>query len=195
MAAGSSSATSTSPAGGWKKRLTWWCLSVGLGVSQSAVELANRMNVALDPYQFVVYQQLCAGPNLGPRHLMSAAPVEAPKDIPSSVIESSAAAGIAGSSLIESRWTLTKKKEIPAQTDTRGESPRIGVFVCHCGTNIGGVVDVPGVVEFARTLPYVVYAEENMFSCSQDTQNNMAKLIKEKNSEPHCGGGLHAQNP
>ena len=155
-------------------------LSVGLGVSPSAVELANRMKVALDPYQFVVTSSFAPVQTSAPGIYVCGA-VEAPKDIPSSVIESSAAAGIAGSSLIGSRWSLTKKKEIPAQTDTRGEPPRVGVFVCHCGTNIGGVVDVPGVVEFARGLPYVVYAEENMFSCSQDTQNNMAKLIKEKN--------------
>ena len=155
-------------------------LSVGLGVSQSAVELANRLKVALNPYQFVATSSFTPVQTSAPGIFVCGA-VQAPKDIPSSVIEASAAAGIAGSSLIESRWTLTKKKEIPAQRDTRGESPRVGVFVCNCGTNIGGVVDVPGVVEFARTLHYVVYAEENMFSCSQDTQNNITKLIKEKN--------------
>ncbi|MBI5895273.1 MAG: CoB--CoM heterodisulfide reductase iron-sulfur subunit A family protein, partial [Desulfobacterales bacterium] len=66
------------------------------------------------------------------------------------------------------------------EVETRGEPPRIGVFVCCCGTNIAGVVDVPGVVEYAKTLEYVVYAEQNMFSCSQDSQNNMAKTIKEQ---------------
>ncbi len=57
-----------------------------------------------------------------------------------------------------------------------GEPPRIGVFICHCGINIGGVVNVPEVVEYAKTLPNVVYAEANVYTCSQDTQ----KLIKEK---------------
>ena len=60
----------------------------------------------------------------------------------------------------------------------QGEPPRIGVFICRCGTNIAGVVDVPAVVEFAKTLPYVVHAEENMFTCSQDTQDKMAKSSK-----------------
>jgi heterodisulfide reductase subunit A len=55
----------------------------------------------------------------------------------------------------------------------------VGVFVCRCGTNIAGVVDVPAVVEFAKTLPGVVYAEENLFSCSQDTQDKMTQVIKE----------------
>jgi heterodisulfide reductase subunit A len=96
------------------------------------------------------------------------------------VIESSAAAGEAGIRLSDSRWTLTKAKEIPKEIDIRGEPPRIGVFICRCGTNIASVVDVPAVVAYARTLPYVVYAEENMFSCSQDTQDMMAKIIKDK---------------
>ena len=43
---------------------------------------------------------------------------------------------------------------------------RIGVFICHCGFNIGGVVDVPEVVEYAKTLPNVVCAEENLYACS-----------------------------
>jgi heterodisulfide reductase subunit A len=63
--------------------------------------------------------------------------------------------------------------------DVRGEPPRIGIFVCRCGTNIAGVVDVPAVVEFAKTLPGVAYVEENMFSCSQDTQEKMTEVIKE----------------
>ena len=65
--------------------------------------------------------------------------------------------------------------------DVRGQAPRIGVFVCRCGINIAGVVDVPGVAEYARTLPNVVYVEDNLFSCSQDTQDKMAKVIKEQN--------------
>ena len=38
------------------------------------------------------------------------------------------------------------------------DEPRIGVFVCHCGVNIGGFVDVPGVADYAKTLPNVVHA-------------------------------------
>jgi heterodisulfide reductase subunit A len=48
------------------------------------------------------------------------------------------------------------------------ESPRIGVFVCHCGINIGGVVNVPKVVEYAKTLPDVAYAEDNLYTCSSE---------------------------
>lgn len=107
--------------------------------------------------------------------------MEDPKDIPASVIGSSAAAGMAGIMLADERWSLTKAKEEIPEINVTGEAPRIGVFVCRCGTNIAGTVDVPSVVEMAKDLPYVEYAEENMFSCFQDTQDDITKIIKEKN--------------
>ncbi len=154
-------------------------LSVGLGVTKEAVDFAGRLGIELDHYQFVSTSSFDPVKTSRPGIYVCGA-FEGPKDIPQSVIESSAAAGVAGSGLTESRWTQTKTKSLPKEIDVNGEPPRIGVFICRCGTNIAGVVDVPAVVEYAKTLPYVVHADENMFSCSQDTQNNMAKLINEK---------------
>ncbi len=154
-------------------------LSVGLGVGEPAVNLAKRLKVELNHYNFVSTTSFDPVKSSKPGIYVCGA-LEGPKDIPQSVIESSAAAGAAGGSLSASRWTLTKTKEIPPEIDIGGEPPRIGVFICRCGTNIAGVVDVPAVVEAAKTLPHVVYADENMFSCSQDTQNNLTTLIKEK---------------
>lgn len=154
-------------------------LSVGLRTSKSAGLLANAGDIRLDHYGFVKTKSFEPVTTSRPGIYVCGA-FEAPKDIPSSVIEASASAGMAGSGLSESRWTLTKQKEIPKETDIRGEPPRIGVFICCCGTNIAGVVDVPAIVEYASTLKFVEYTEKNMFSCSQDTQDNMAKIIKEK---------------
>jgi heterodisulfide reductase subunit A len=154
-------------------------LSVGLGVSGKAVDLAHRLNIELDQYEFASTSSFDSVKTTVPGIFVCGA-FEAPQDIPSSVVESSAAAGVAGSQLAESRWTLTKTKEIPKEVDIRGEPTRIGVFVCRCGTNIAGVVDVPSVVEFAKTLPGVVFAEENLFSCAQDTQEKMTKVIEEE---------------
>ncbi len=154
-------------------------LSIGLSVSKSNVLLANGIDIGLDSYNFVTTNSFEPVKTSRPGIFVCGS-FEAPKDIPSSVIEASASAGTAGSLLADSRWSLTKQKEIPEEVDTRGEPPRIGVFVCCCGTNIAGVVDVPAVVEYASTLKYVVYSETNMFSCSQDTQDTMAKIIKEK---------------
>ncbi len=56
---------------------------------------------------------------------------------------------------------------------------RVGVFVCHCGTNIGGVVDVPAVVEYARALPHVAHAEGNLYSCSEEGLSSLKRGIRE----------------
>ena len=154
-------------------------LSVGLCIGEEAIELAGKMDIRLDHYNFVTTNSFEPVKTSRPGIFICGA-FEAPKDIPSSVIESSAAAGMAGINLKESRWSLTKTKEIPEEINVTGDAPRIGVFVCRCGTNIAGVVDVPAVVEMAKKLPYVVYANENMFSCSQDTQNAISDIIKEK---------------
>lgn len=95
-------------------------------------------------------------------------------------MQASEAAGNASTLLAPVRKTLTKVKEYPPERDVSGEEPRIGVFVCHCGLNIGGVVNVPGVTESVKTLPYVVYAENNLYSCSQDTQERIKKIIEEQ---------------
>jgi hypothetical protein len=66
------------------------------------------------------------------------------------------------------------------ETNVAGDRPRVGVFVCNCGINIAGVVDVPAVRDYAATLPFVEYVTDNMYSCSQDTQDSMTDIIREK---------------
>lgn len=105
----------------------------------------------------------------------------APKDIPDSVAQASGAAAKASSSISSARGTLVTEQSFPPETNTVGQEPRIGVFVCHCGINIGGVVRVPEVTEYARRLPNVVYAEENLYTCSQDTNEKIKQKIKEQN--------------
>jgi heterodisulfide reductase subunit A len=154
-------------------------LSVGLGVRQQAVSLAKKLNVDLNHYQFVQSGSFDPVQSSRPGIYVCGA-FQEPKDIPSSVIDASAAAGKVGTKLFDARGTLTKTKKLPPEIDVKGESPRIGVFVCCCGTNIAGSVDVPAVVAYAKTLPNVVYAEQNLFSCSQDTQTQISAKIKEQ---------------
>jgi heterodisulfide reductase subunit A len=153
-------------------------LSVGLMVSKQGAELAQRLGIDLDHYQYAATSSFepVAGSTPG---IYVCGAFQGPKDIPSSVIDSSAAAGVVGSQLSEARWSLTKTESVPEEIDLKGKPSRVGVFVCRCGTNIAGVVDVPAVVEFAKGLPGVVYVEENLFSCSQDTQDKMTRVIKE----------------
>ena len=61
------------------------------------------------------------------------------------------------------------------------EEPRIGVFVCHCGTNIGGVVDVKSVAEYAKTLPGVAFTTTNLYTCAEDGLASIRDSIKEHN--------------
>ena len=153
-------------------------LSVGLQVPQSTAELAKRLKVDLDNYNFAVTQPF--KPVETSRSGVYACGVfQEPKDIPGSVTEASAAACLAGGSLNEVRNTLTKSVEIPDEIDLTGQEPRVGVFVCNCGVNIAGVVDVKDVEEYAKTLPNVVYTTQNLFTCSQDSQDQMKEIIKE----------------
>jgi heterodisulfide reductase subunit A2 len=154
-------------------------LSVGIGVSKEAMDLARRLDVDINHHHFASTSSFEPVSTSRPGIFASGA-FQAPKDIPSSVIESSASAAMAESILADSRWSMTKTKEVPEEIDVRGQFPRIGVFVCKCGTNIAGVLDVPAIAEYARSLPSVVYVEENLFSCSQDTQDKMAQVIKEQ---------------
>ena len=105
---------------------------------------------------------------------------QGPKDIPQSVMEASAAASASTELLSPARGSMVRVKELPPELDVSGQQPRIGVFVCNCGINIGGIADVPAVREYAKTLPYVVHVEDNLFTCSQDTQDRMKKTIQEK---------------
>jgi heterodisulfide reductase subunit A len=154
-------------------------LSVGLAPNDAAVRLANVMGVELNGHKFAKTRDLA--PVATNRDGIYVCGVfQGPKDIPQSVMEASAAAASATKNLSEARGTLIRAKQLPPELDVSGQTPRVGVFVCNCGINIGGVADVPAVREYARTLPHVVHVEDNLFTCSQDTQDKMKEVIKEK---------------
>ena len=153
-------------------------LSVGLQVPESTAELAKRLDVDLNKYRFAITKPFDPVETSRPG-VYACGVFQEPKDIPSSVTEASAAACLAGGRLSEARNTLTKSVELPEEIDLTGEAPRIGVFVCNCGVNIAGVVDVGVVEAYAKTLPHVVYAGQNLFTCSQDSQEEMKEVIKE----------------
>jgi heterodisulfide reductase subunit A len=155
-------------------------LSVGFGASKEALDLAQKLGIELDQYQLALTSGFEPVQTSKPG-IFVCGTFESPKDIPQSVIESSAAAAVVESTLAESRGSMIQIKEIPEEVDVRGEPPRVGVFICRCGTNIAGFLEVPDVVEYAKILPNVVFAEDNLFSCSQDTQEQITQIIKEQN--------------
>ena len=154
-------------------------MSVGMEVSQGAKDLSKALGVDANSHDFVATTPFAPVAASRPG-IYACGAMQGPKDIPESVMQASAAAGAVSATLGEARWTRTKSREVVPQKEiTPEELPRIGVFVCNCGINIGGIVNVPGLAEYAKTLPNVVYVQENLFTCSQDTQEAIAKVIEE----------------
>jgi heterodisulfide reductase subunit A len=154
-------------------------LSVGLNPSPGARELAQRLRIELNPYGF------CQTNNFSPietsrRGIYVSGVFRSPMDIPESVMTASAAASLSSQLLSTERGTLVIEKEYPPERDVSGEKPKVGVFVCHCGTNIARVVDVSSVVRYANSIDDVVYAEENLFSCSADSVRHIGEVIQEE---------------
>ncbi len=155
-------------------------LSVGLEVPATSLDLAKRLGVDINKHKFIASAPFTPLASSRPG-IFTCGTFQGPKDIPASVTEASAAAGLAGCQIAEARGTDTKTVVIPDEIDISGQEPRVGVFVCNCGSNIAGVVDVPGVQEYASTLPGVVFTDNNLFTCSQDTQAKIKdKIIAEK---------------
>ncbi len=155
-------------------------LSVGMEISPAVRDLGRRLGIELDEYGFCHSVQFNPLETSRPG-IYAAGPFREPKDIPESVIEASGAAAAAAVRISESRFTLTTTPEFPPERDVSGEQPRVGVFVCHCGSNIAGFLDVPSVAGYAMTLPDVVHAESNLYTCSQDNTQRIAQQIKDHN--------------
>ncbi len=153
-------------------------LSCGLVPPQQLVELSRKLDIELDRYGFVA-GSLWDPTGTSRAGLSVAGTFQTPMAIPETVTEASSAAASTEGTLAEARGSEASVEERPPERNVAGEPPRVGAFICHCGVNIGGIVDVPAVVEYARTLPFVVYADENLYSCSGDTQERFKEIIKE----------------
>jgi len=153
-------------------------LSVGLDAPASAKQLAGIGNFELNKYDF------CKTDTFNPlatsrEGIYVAGAFQGPKDIPESVTQSSAAAGIASGLIKAQRGKGVVVKSYPTEKKlARDEEPRIGVFVCHCGINIAGVVDVPKVDDYVEGMEGVVYHAQSLYSCSQDAQKVIKEMIQ-----------------
>jgi len=154
-------------------------LSVGLSSPPGNLALADRLGISLDEEGF------CRTSALSPMKtdrpgIYGCGVFCGPMDIPDSVTMAGGAAALATEHLARSRGALVSEKAYPEERDVRGEAPRVGVFVCHCGTNIIKGVDVQKVVSYAKGLGGVAHAREDTFSCSIDSIKRMVETIKEK---------------
>ncbi len=154
-------------------------LSVGLESPEDAEIISKVADIELNHYDFC--KTSVDSPLATTRDgVLVAGAFQGPKDIPESVTQASGAAAIASELLSDARNTETITVTFPEENvELEREEPRIGVFVCHCGVNIAGVVDVKAVRDYAGTLPGVVLYEDTLYSCSQDALKSIAEKIKE----------------
>jgi len=154
-------------------------LSVGLTPPKEREKLAAKFGIDLNAHGFCQSNSFNLMETSRPGIFVSGA-FGGPKDIPESVVTGSSGAVLCGEILSGRRGKLAREKEYPPERDISAEEPRVGVFVCHCGTNIGSVIDVPSVAQYASTLENVVHTEEVLFACSADSVKHIAETIREK---------------
>src|SRR5208337_2570560 len=155
-------------------------LSVGMEPPLEAAALAESAGVELNPEGFA--ETSCFSPVSTSRPgIFACGAFVGPMDIPLSVIEASAAATAAAIRLSDVRYSRSRQRQFPPERNVTGEEPRIGVFVCNCGSNIAEVVNVHDVARYAQSLQNVVFVEKPLFACSQDSQELIRKRILEEN--------------
>jgi heterodisulfide reductase subunit A len=152
-------------------------LSVGLNPNPAAVRLADRIGIQLNQHGFCTSDPLDVVSTSRPGIYVCGG-FQGPKDIPGSVQQGSAAAARATALLADVRGSLVAPPPTFVEREVGNEEPRIGVFICHCGINIAGVVNVGAVTDYARSIPSVVYATDCMFACSTDQQQEIKQAIK-----------------
>ncbi|KAF1085768.1 putative glutamate synthase (NADPH) small subunit [Sporotomaculum syntrophicum] len=154
-------------------------LSVGLTPPADAQSLADKFGIELNEHGFCKTNPVNPMETTRPGIFISGA-FQGPLDIPESVVTACGAGSQCGEMLNFRRGDLAKAREYPMERDVSQEEPRIGVFVCHCGANIGRIVNVPSAVDYALTLPNVVHSEDNLFICSTDAAKHITNSIIEK---------------
>jgi heterodisulfide reductase subunit A len=157
-------------------------LSTGFKPREENVEFFRQTGIRTDRYGFIACDPFSA-PATSMEGIFACGAASGPKDIPETVTEASAAAS--GAAILANRVEADaadyaayfEEETMVEPRDVSREPVRMGVFVCRCGLNIGGYVDVPEVCDYVRGLPNVVHVEDSLYTCSVDAQKNMMELI------------------
>ena len=150
-------------------------LSEAVVPSADSHGLAKVLGIDTDKRGFFSAQDPCGDPLASNKEgIFLCGCASGPKDITDSIAEASGAA-IRASQFLTEHKLLKIEEEIPAY-DYYGP-PRVGVFICHCGSNIAGVVDVGDLQKYAKSLADVVYSEELLFACSESTQRSIQQSV------------------
>jgi heterodisulfide reductase subunit A2 len=154
-------------------------LSVGLNPPVDVKSMADKFGIELNAHNFCRINTVNPTSTSRPGIFVSGG-FQGPIDIPESVFSASGAGSQIGELLDYRRGKLAEERIYPPERDVSEEEPRIGVFVCHCGANIGRIVNVPETVEYCKTLPNVVHAQEQLFSCATNSAKEITDMTKEK---------------
>ncbi|MEJ2672154.1 MAG: FAD-dependent oxidoreductase [Deltaproteobacteria bacterium] len=155
-------------------------LVTGFRVSPEVKALAETIGVDLNEHDFAHTENFDPVATSKPGVYVCGM-FESPKDIPDTMVQASAAASSAVVDLTPLRVVATPDEQLPPERQVAGEEPRIGVFVCDCGLNIGGVVDVEKVVAHAAQLPEVVLSKPIGHGCSRESLEVIQEAIRQHN--------------
>jgi heterodisulfide reductase subunit A len=155
-------------------------LSVGMSPSKGNQALSDIFGLELNGHGFCQTDSFSPNEIAGRPGIFPAATFTGPMDIPDSISSASGAGAKAAQLLSGQRGTLARIKRYPDERPIEGEEPRIGVFICHCGTNIAGVADISSLVAYASTLKSVVHCENQVIACASDSLRKITSVIKEK---------------
>jgi len=169
----------TTPEGVKEEEFELVVLSVGINPPKDAQKFARIFGIELNAQGFCKIDPFNPIQTSRPGIFVSGA-FQGPMDIPESVYTASAAGAQMAQLLKSRRGLLSTERVYPEERDTTQEDPKVGVFVCRCGANIGRVVDVPGVVEYAQGLENVVHVEESLFACATNTAQAISETIRDK---------------
>jgi heterodisulfide reductase subunit A len=158
-------------------------LATPLVSSSGTRELAQILGVNVDKYNFFKENSYFNKSLSSKEGIFLCGFCQGPMDIPETVADASGVASQVAALLNTVKYSEIKEKviEIPEKEIKISDEPRIGILVCHCGINIGKYIDVSDVIEYLKTLPYVVHCEANLYSCSSDSQARIKELIIEHN--------------
>jgi len=154
-------------------------LSIGFEPREDSSEFSEIFGIETDEYGFAQTSKL-RPIETSRKGIYVAGTYQGPKDIPETVIQGSGSAAVAMSLLGESRGTQVEEVVLPPEKDISEEEPKIGVFVCHCGVNIAGAVDVQKVADIASKESGVTHSETIIYACAPDGQQKIRELIQEK---------------
>jgi heterodisulfide reductase subunit A len=155
-------------------------LSVGISPSKSNQALAGITGLPLNGHGFCQTDSFSPGEIANRPGIFPAAAFTEPMDIPDSISSASGAGALAAQLLSGQRGDLARARMYPQERSVEDQKPQIGVFICHCGTNIAGVADVPSLASYASTLKDVVHCEDQIISCASDSLRKITAAIKEK---------------